>query len=61
MWDLFHPQDKFRGQEPTNPFKYRRPLPEIPRAENADHVWQSAPYANDYQFDPSMSKPPSYK
>ena len=61
MWDLFHPQEQLRGKQADNPFKYRRPLPQIQRTEDQDHVWQTAPYANDYQFDPSMSKPSLYK
>lgn len=62
MWDLFHPEERFRGQQANNPYKFRRPLPEIPRADNnSDQVWQTAPYATEHQYDPSMSKPPLYK
>jgi hypothetical protein len=61
MWDLFHPKEDLRGQGPLNPFKYRRPLPEIKRTEDYGQVWQTAPFANDYQFDHSFQPPPVIK
>ncbi len=61
MWDLFHPGENIRGQQATNPLKFRRPLPQIPRTEDNSQVWQTAPYANDYQFDDSFQKPPFIK
>jgi hypothetical protein len=51
MWDLFHPSEGTRGQKPNNPYKFRRPLPEIKRTEEYGQVWQTAPYASDYQSD----------
>ncbi len=61
MWDLFHPTENIRGQKPNNPLKFRRPLPQIQRADDHSQVWQTAPYANDYQFDDSFQKPPFIK
>lgn len=61
MWDLLHPKEGVRGQLPHNPYKYRRPLPQIKRVEDYGQVWQTAPYANDYQFDPKISQPPVIK
>jgi hypothetical protein len=60
MWDLFHPSDNSRGQQQNSPFKYRRPLPQIGYVDNNDQVWQRAPFANDYSFDPSLTKPAMY-
>ena len=59
MWDLFHPSENIRGQIPNNPHKYHRPLPQIKRTPDYGQVWQTAPYANDYQFDqqPCTIKP----
>ena len=61
MWDLLHPNEELRGQKTTNPYKYRRPLPEIKRSNTQDQVWQTAPYANDFQMDPSLARQPFYK
>ena len=61
MWDLLHPSEDLRGPLPTNPYKYRRALPEIKRGGPNDHVWQGAPFANDYQFDPSFQREPRNK
>lgn len=58
MWDLFHPSENLRGPNQTNPFKYRRPLPQIKRTEDYGQVWQTAPYACDFQEDNSFSRPP---
>jgi hypothetical protein len=51
MWDLFHPGEDLRGHKPNNPHKFRRPLPQIQRTEDYGQVWQTAPYANDFQSD----------
>jgi len=51
MWDLFHPSEDIRGQNPNNPYKFRRPLPQITPKEDYGQVWQTAPYANDFQLD----------
>lgn len=56
MWDLLHPSEDFRGQKPNNPYKFRRPLPEIPRNEDYGQVWQTAPFANDFQSDYSLEQ-----
>lgn len=61
MWDLFHPQEGLRGQKPNNPYKFRRPLPQIQRTEDYGQVWQTAPYASDYQHENPFSKPPNGK
>ncbi|CAF0869619.1 unnamed protein product [Adineta steineri] len=61
MWDLLHPKEHVRGQIPQNPYKYRRPLPRIEQAQDYGQAWQSAPYANDYQFDCPISQPPVVK
>ncbi|CAF0979503.1 unnamed protein product [Rotaria sordida] len=57
MWDLFHPTEGFRGQISSNPYKYRRPLPEIKRTQDYGQVWQGAPYANDYLVDQRCQSP----
>jgi len=49
VWDLFHPSEGLRGQKPNNPYKFRRPLPSIQRTSDYGQVWQTAPYANDFQ------------
>lgn len=49
MWDLLHPTENARGPIPNNPYKYRRPLPEIKRTPDYGQVWQTAPFANDFQ------------
>ena len=56
MWDLFHPTDELRGQKTNNPLKFRRPLPQIPRADDYGQVWQAAPFANDFQSDYSLEQ-----
>ncbi len=61
MWDLLHPSENLRGAKPNNPFKFRRPLPEIKRADDYGQVWQTAPYANDYQLDNFSYQPPVTK
>ncbi|CAF2583154.1 unnamed protein product [Rotaria sp. Silwood2] len=61
MWDLFHPAENFRGQIPSNPYKYRRPLPEIKRTQDYGQVWQNAPFANDYQVDQRCQPPYAIK
>ena len=62
MWDLFHPSEALQGPKPTNPHKFRRPLPQISRAEDYGQVWQTAPYANDFQSDYSFEpRPPIVK
>jgi hypothetical protein len=61
MWDLLHPREVTRGQIPSNPFKYRRPLPEIKRTESYEHVWQKAPYASDFQADQFFQQPRAIK
>jgi hypothetical protein len=60
MWDLFHPSEDLRGEKPNNPFKYRRPMPQIPpRTGDYGQVWQTAPYANDYE-NGYVATPPSF-
>ncbi len=61
MWDLLHPKEDVRGQLSRNPYKYRRPLPHIKPKEDYGQVWQTAPYANDYQFDLNLPQPPVIK
>lgn len=62
MWDLFHPSDNARGKDNTNPYVYRRPLPQIRRTESSDQVWQTAPYANDFQNEPPVNnRSPFYR
>ncbi|CAF1002991.1 unnamed protein product [Adineta ricciae] len=61
MWDLLHPKEDVVGQRPHNPYKYRRPLPQIKRTPDYGQVWQIAPYANDFQFDPHLSQPSAVK
>jgi hypothetical protein len=58
MWDLLHPKEGMRGQVPLNPYKYRRPLPQIQRTEDYGQVWQTAPFANDYEFNHPFPQPP---
>lgn len=61
MWDLLHPKEDVLGQRPHNPYKYRRPLPQIKRTPDYGQVWQTAPYANDFQFNPHLSQPSAVK
>lgn len=61
MWDLFHPAQHARGQIPNNPYKYRRPLPQIQHESDYGQVWQTAPYANDFQIQRCYQQPTMLK